>query len=155
VKLGKRKLRCAIDRHEKVELTLPGTNLGDVDVKVADWVAFERLLGNLVAGDLRKPADAVTLEASMQGRPGQVRNGRLQGIEAVVERQQRMLAEGDDDSLFLGRQDCRARSFRGTSLTKARLRHLATVLWFSPYCAASSLSGAFDRCIAARTACVV
>jgi hypothetical protein len=25
---------------------------------------------------------------------------------------QRMLAEGDDDSLFLGRQDCRARSFR-------------------------------------------
>src|SRR6478672_8994172 len=48
----------------------------------------------------------------MQGRPGQFRNGRLQGIEAVVERQQRMLAEGDDDSLFLGRQDCRARSFR-------------------------------------------
>src|SRR4029077_20988567 len=127
VKLGKRKLRCAIDRHEEVELTLPGTNLGDVDVKVADWVAFERLLGDLVAGDLRQPADAVTLEASMQGRPGQVRNGRLQGIEAVVERQPRMLSEGDDDSLFLGRQDCRARAFgpMGTSLTKARLRHLA------------------------------
>src|SRR3954447_16099806 len=33
----------------------------------------------------------------------------------------------------------------GASLTKARLRHLATVLWFSPYRAASSLSGAFDR----------
>ena len=33
--------------------------------------------------------------------------------------------------------------------------HLATVLWFSPYRAASSLSGAFDRCIAVRTACVV
>ena len=32
---------------------------------------------------------------------------------------------------------------------------LATVLWFSPYRAASSLSGAFDRCIAVRTACVV
>ena len=43
----------------------------------------------------------------MQGRPGQVRNGRLQVIEAVVERQQGMLAEGDDDSLFLGRQHCR------------------------------------------------
>ena len=49
----------------------------------------------------------------MQGRPGQVRNGRLEGIEAVVERQQRMLAEGDDDSLFLGRQDCRARGAFG------------------------------------------
>ena len=93
----------------------------------------------------------------MQGRPGQVRNGRLQGIEAVVERQQRMLAEGDDDSLFLGDRTVERGAFgpMGTSLTKARLRHLATVLWFSPYCAASSLSGAFDRCIAARTACVV
>jgi hypothetical protein len=30
-----------IDRHEEGELTL----LSDVDVKVADWVAFERLLG--------------------------------------------------------------------------------------------------------------
>ena len=29
----------------------------------------------------------------------------------------------------------------GASLTKARLRHLATVLWFSPCRAASSLSG--------------
>src|SRR6185437_14849137 len=93
----------------------------------------------------------------MQGRPSQVRNGRLQGIEAVVERQHRVLAEGDDDALFLRRQDCRARSLRpmGASLTKARLRHLATVLWFSPYCAASSLSGAFDRCIAVRMAYVV
>src|SRR6185312_10388558 len=48
----------------------------------------------------------------MQGRPSQVRNGRLQGIEAVVERQHRVLAEGDDDALFLRRQDCRARSLR-------------------------------------------
>jgi hypothetical protein len=41
------------------------------------------------------------------------------------------------------------------SLTKARLRHLATVFWFSPYRAANALSGAFDRCIAARMMCVV
>jgi hypothetical protein len=37
----------------------------------------------------------------------QVGEGRLQGIEAVVERQQRVLAEGDDDGLFFRRQDCR------------------------------------------------
>jgi hypothetical protein len=43
----------------------------------------------------------------------------------------------------------------GASLTNRRLRHLETVFWFSPYCAANSLSGAFDRCIAARMACVV
>jgi hypothetical protein len=40
-------------------------------------------------------------------------------------------------------------------LTKVRLRHFATVFWFKPYRAAKSLSGAFDRCIAARIACVV
>ena len=38
----------------------------------------------------------------MQGRPGQVWDGRLQGIEAVIEREQRVLAVGDDDGLFLG-----------------------------------------------------
>jgi hypothetical protein len=43
----------------------------------------------------------------------------------------------------------------GASLTKARLRHFATVFWFNPYRAAKSLSGAFDRCIAARMAYVV
>ena len=46
-------------------------------------------------------ADAATLKASMQGRPGQVWDGRLQGIEAIAERQQRVLAEGDDNGFFL------------------------------------------------------
>lgn len=39
--------------------------------------------------------------------------------------------------------------------TKERLRHFATVLGFSPCCAASSLGEAFDRGSAALTACVV
>src|SRR5579871_4693573 len=43
----------------------------------------------------------------------------------------------------------------GASWRKLRFLHLATVLRFRPYLAASSLSGAFDRCIAARTAYVV
>jgi diguanylate cyclase (GGDEF)-like protein len=68
VELGKGKPRCAIDRHEEVEFALAGANLGDIDVKVADRVAFEGLSGGLVAGDLRQPADAVTLEASMEQR---------------------------------------------------------------------------------------
>ena len=41
------------------------------------------------------------------------------------------------------------------SWRKLRFLHLATVLRLRPYLAASSLSGAFDRCIAARMACVV
>ena len=70
VQSGKGKLRCAIDCHEEVEPALPSTNLGDVDVEVADRVGFEGLLRGLVAGDLRQPADAVTLEASMQRTSG-------------------------------------------------------------------------------------
>src|SRR5262245_50349308 len=38
---------------------------------------------------------------------------------------------------------------------KARFLHLATVFALRPCWAANSLSGAFDRCIAARTACVL
>jgi hypothetical protein len=36
-----------------------------------------------------------------------MRDGRLQGIEAIVERQQRMPPESDDDRLFLDGKDCR------------------------------------------------
>ena len=36
-----------------------------------------------------------------------MRDRRLQGVEAIVERQQRMPAEGDDDRLLLDRQNRR------------------------------------------------
>jgi hypothetical protein len=47
----------------------------------------------------------MALEAAMQGRVRQVRNSRLQGIKAVVERQQRMSPEGNDHRLILSRQN--------------------------------------------------
>ena len=40
----------------------------------------------------------------MQGRAGQVRDRRLQGIKTVIKRQQRVFAEGNDDRLFLNAQ---------------------------------------------------
>ena len=43
----------------------------------------------------------------------------------------------------------------GMSSTNLRLRHLRTVFGFRRYCAASAATQAFDRCIAARTACLV
>jgi|SRR6478672_6464476 hypothetical protein len=67
MQLSKGKLRRSIDRHEQIELALPGANLGNVDVEVADRIALEGLFGGLVTADLRQPADAVTLEAAMQG----------------------------------------------------------------------------------------
>jgi hypothetical protein len=67
--LGEGELRRSIYRHEEVQFTLTGSDLGDIDVKVADGIAFERPLGRLVAGDLGQSADPVMLQAPVQGRP--------------------------------------------------------------------------------------
>jgi hypothetical protein len=45
VHLGEGKFAGAVDGHEQVELALFGPDLGDVDVKVANRVALEGLLG--------------------------------------------------------------------------------------------------------------
>ena len=157
MQLSEDELRRPINGHEEVELALLSANLGNVEVEVADRITLEGFFSDLVTGDLRQTADRVAFKAPMQGRPGQMRDRRLQGIEAVVSgssvclRKATMIASSLDDSTV----ECGVFGPIGASLTKARLRHLATVLWFSPCRAASSLSGAFDRCIAVRTACVV
>ena len=48
----------------------------------------------------------------MEARAGQVRNARLQGVEAVVEREQRPLTEGHNDGFLLRREHGRARLTR-------------------------------------------
>ena len=50
----------------------------------------------------------MALEAAMQRRARQMRDRRLQGVEAVVERQEGVRSEGDDDRLVFDRQDRRA-----------------------------------------------
>ncbi len=62
--------------------------------------------------NLRKARDAVPLKAPMQRRAGQVRHRRLQGIEAVVERQQRMAAECRNFRLLGFRQHSGPRFYR-------------------------------------------
>ena len=96
-------LRGSVDGDEEIKLAFRGAHFSDVDVKVADRVGLEFLLGGLVAFDIRQSADPVALQAAMQRRTGQVRNGRLQGVEAIVERQQSMPTERDDDRLVLCR----------------------------------------------------
>jgi hypothetical protein len=73
-------------------------------VEEADRIGLELALGRSFALDLRQPRDSMTLKATMKGRARQMRNGRLQSVEAIVERQQRMPSEGDDHGLFLDRQ---------------------------------------------------
>jgi hypothetical protein len=75
--------------------------LRDVDVEEADGIALEFLFRRLVALDLGKARDAVALQAAVQRGACQMRDRGLKGIEAIVERQEGVLAEGDDDRLLL------------------------------------------------------
>src|SRR5215207_2418354 len=81
-------------------------------VEEADWVTFEPLLFRLVAFDLGQSANPMPLKAAVQGRARQVRDGRLKRIKAVIKRQERVPAEGDDDRLLLDGQHRRSRLLR-------------------------------------------
>jgi len=68
VQLGEGKLRSPVDGHEEIKLAFLGTDLGDVDVEIADRIVLELLLGRLVPFYFRQAADAVALQAAMQRR---------------------------------------------------------------------------------------
>ena len=94
-------LRGSVDGDEEVELALRGSNLGDVDMKLADRIGLELAFGGGFPFDLRQPGDSMTLQTPVKGRARQMRDGGLQSLQAVVERQQSMPSEGDNDGLFL------------------------------------------------------
>ncbi len=75
-------------------------------MEVANWVCFELLLGFLVSRHFGQSADPVVLKTAVQRGPREVRDRGLQGLEAIVQRQQSVPTEGNDDGLFLDRQ-CR------------------------------------------------
>ena len=95
----------AIDCDEEIELALCGPHFGDVDMEEADWIGLELAFGRGFAFDLRQAGDSMALEATMQRRAGQMRDGRLQRVEAIVERQKSMPPEGDHDRLLFNGQD--------------------------------------------------
>lgn len=76
-------MALAVIGHEQVKLALFGANLRDAQVEVADREG-SRALG-LVAVGIRQAAYAVTLQAAMQRRTGQMRQALLQCVEAVVQ----------------------------------------------------------------------
>ena len=67
MQFDKGELRSAVDCDEEMQLALLGSNLGDVDMEVADRIALELALVGLVAVNLRQPADSMTLKTAMQG----------------------------------------------------------------------------------------
>src|SRR4028119_2069115 len=62
----------------------------------------------------------MALQAAVQAGTGQVWDGGLQGVEAVIERQEGVAAEGHDDCLLLGREDGRVRRLGAGSLVIRR-----------------------------------
>ncbi len=84
-----------------MQFTLGGLHLRQIDVKVSYWITLELLLRRLVAVDIGQAADPVALQAAMQRRARQVRDRRLQGVEAVVQGKQSVTPKGDDDRLLL------------------------------------------------------
>ena len=74
----KGKFARPINGNEQIELALGGLHLGDVDVEEADRVAFELPLRGDVARDVWQARDVVALQAAVQRRAAEMRNGRLQ-----------------------------------------------------------------------------
>ena len=99
-----------VDGHQQVKLAFGGPQLGQVDVEEADRIGVEFLPPGLVAFDVKQSAYAVTLQAPTKRRAGELRDRGLESIEAVVERQKRVLAKRHDDSLLLHRENCRSRN---------------------------------------------
>ena len=93
-------------------------------MQVADGVVFELLFATRrPVHHRRQAADAVALKTAVQRRAGKVGNRFLQGVEAVIERQQRMLAKRHDGGFLLyfehrrGRFGAKSRIRRGGPLT--------------------------------------
>lgn len=99
--LDEGELRGTIDGHQQVELALFCAHFGDVDVEVADRIGLELLAPRAVALHVWQTRDLVPLQTTVQRRAGQLRDRGLQGVEAIVERQQRMPAKGNDNSFLL------------------------------------------------------
>jgi hypothetical protein len=72
-----------------------------IEMKVADRITLELPLGWFVTLGLRQAVDAMPLQEAVQRRTREMWNSGLEGIEAIIERQERVLAKGDDQRFFL------------------------------------------------------
>ena len=103
-------------------------------MKIADRIGLELALGRSFAFDLRQARDPMALEAAMQRRARQVRDGRLQSVKAIIERQQRMPSKATTTASSSTDRTVDRGSFGpvGRSEAEARFRHLATVFGLIP-----------------------
>src|ERR1700690_4396114 len=61
-------LRRPVDGDDEMERALSGSDLGEVDMEIADRIGLELTLGRSLAFDLRQPGDLVALQTPVKGR---------------------------------------------------------------------------------------
>ena len=155
--LPKANFERAVDSTVHREFALLRKDLGDGDVEGPDWVAFT---SSLVAPRPSGPAAGRCRVARTHGEarsasgsrwsPGAHKdNHRVATAWALRKATQAASCSADSTS---ERASCAP---IGMSSTNLRLHHLRTIFGFRRYCAASAATQAFDRCIAARTVCLV
>ena len=93
-------LRGTIDGHDEIEPAFGGAHFSQIDVEVADRIPLELLPCGLVALGLRQSANAMAQKTAMQRGTRQLRNGGLEGIQAIVQRQQGVHAKGHADGFL-------------------------------------------------------
>jgi hypothetical protein len=86
VQLGIGKFTRPVNGDQQVELAFFRADLRDVDMDVAQGIGLELFLRRFLAFPIRHAVDAVPLQAAMESGSSQLRQCRLQGIQAIVER---------------------------------------------------------------------
>ena len=66
------------------ELSFLCPHFGDIDVEEANRIGLELLPSGLFTFGFRQSADAMPLQATVQRRARQVRDGRLKRIETII-----------------------------------------------------------------------
>src|SRR5580692_4762938 len=67
MQLDEGELRGSVDCDQQVELALRGSDFGDVEMKIADWIGLEFALGGGFAFDLREPGNPMAFANSDEG----------------------------------------------------------------------------------------
>ena len=100
VEFCKGELADPIDRNEQIQLALLGPDLREIDVDVPKRIRLELPTWRRALG-VRQTADAVALEETVQRGSSEMRDRRLEGLEAIVERQRRVSTKRHDQGFFV------------------------------------------------------
>jgi len=112
VQPGRGELRGAVNGDKHVSLAFCGAYLSNIEVEVADRRGLERFLLRCVALDCWQAADGMPLQTAVKCGSRQVGNRRLQGVQAIIQGEQRMPAKRHHQRLFFLRQHRGMRLFR-------------------------------------------